>query len=372
MTRRMMKAQTTVQDLPDQCLAYVFSLLHSKADKDAAALTCRPWRTIVADSRPTLILLPEDFLLDQWARRFPQVRHTFPSISSLIIYCNGIKLPKGFLMFLQDKGFSQLKSLCLENCPNVSIALMGPVAHGCPALTHLSVIASRITDAGFRSLAHGCTNLVFLEVSSTQITDAGIDVVLTKCPNMMEIQVKENYGSIEGWGFRNGKALQILKACGFCMTDAGFEEGLQGAKSLRHLDLRLEKPWPSLAPISECCNLLEVLCLRFCQSLDDFVIQRIAQCCKELRELNVTSCHRVTLCGWQVLAHSAIKLEDLYVNECKGFNEDSLLAIEIGCPKLSRFVISSPLISQSALERFRDSRPAVRSDFDNAWATDFL
>eukprot|EP00250_Pteridium_aquilinum_P024642 c29381_g1_i1 orf=2-328(-) len=80
---------TSVGDLPDECLAAAFCLLHSQEDKNAVALTCTKWRALEALSRHTLRFAYEDakpaneieFLHD----RLMYALRTFPHILRITV-----------------------------------------------------------------------------------------------------------------------------------------------------------------------------------------------------------------------------------------------------------------------------------------------
>ena len=121
------------------------------------------------------------------------------------------------IMFGGGKRFSELRTLGLGGCENITDASLSEVGRGCSNLQKLNLTQCRnITDASVSKVARGCSNLQKLSlVGCENITDVSLSEVGRGCLNLQTL---------------------ILTRC-FNITDASLVEIGRGCSNLQRLDL---------------------------------------------------------------------------------------------------------------------------------------
>ena len=96
------------------------------------------------------------------------------------------------IIFVRDGRFSELQSLKLWGCYNITHASLANVVRRCPNLQSLDLgDCYHINDASVLVVARGCSNLQSLDLRWCQnITDASLGEVARRCSNLQSLNLK--------------------------------------------------------------------------------------------------------------------------------------------------------------------------------------
>ncbi|MCO5557194.1 hypothetical protein L7F22_010754 [Adiantum nelumboides] len=249
------------------------SFLDSKQDRDAAALTCRSWRSLLSGRLRTMVCvqldlkdirappagtIPHYFRQSErrWSHAAEEVQQAmaaFPAATSLTIQGLNCDLSSSgrqlFPPMVATVGAvslfpslpSRLTSLSLRDVCLVNTRQWAShLAIDCPALTHLhlklvdlnyieSAPSSRqmITDSHLAALAHGCRRLTSLTIyaSMEAVTDTGLETLLRHSAALSHLSlcyIPYNYrwpSTLQGWGLRGAcNSASLTSAPLTCLT----------------------------------------------------------------------------------------------------------------------------------------------------------
>ncbi|GMF33310.1 unnamed protein product [Phytophthora fragariaefolia] len=238
-----------------------------------------------------------------------------------------------------------------------------------------------VTDATLQEVVLTVPNLRGLNLSGcSHITDAGLWAVARHCQAQLDTIYLAQCEKVTELGLRllahncrlvlvdlsdcqqlNDAALQTLAAgCWMIETfimkrcrgvsDAGIVKIAQCCKDLRHLDVsecsRLgEYGDKALLEIGKCCPKLRVLDLFGCQHVHDPGVRAIAKGCPLLTTLKLTGCRDVSSVAIRALAQQCTQLEVLSLSGCIKTTNSDLHLLATNCPQLTWLDISgSPSI----------------------------
>ena len=185
-----------------------------------------------------------------------------------------LKLPTSvtdeeMLIMFSGERFSELQSLNLYCCSNITDASVMEVARRCSNLQSLNLYCcSNITDASMMEVARRCSNLQTLSLGGcSNITDTSVMEVARRCSKLQSL----NHG---GYGSR--------------ITDASVMEVARG------------------------CSNLHTLNLQFCRNITDASVMEVARRCSNLQTLNLGDCYNITDACKNALRQSHPKLQLKY------------------------------------------------------------
>lgn len=362
---------TTIMDLPDDCLLFIFMRLTCGSDREAFGLTCHKWLGIQNRNRHSLQF---DCSFTNFDLPLSKTPHTvdkyelhrllnrFQYLQSLSL-SGCTELPDLALKQLEHYGAS-LQALCLDCCLRITDVGLSFVANGCPSLMVLSLYRCNISDRGLEALAKSCAGLEYINLSHcSSITDRGISFIVQNCVHLCAMRIN-NCKSINGVGFKGClKTLACLEAESCDLEPEGILS-IVGGGALEYLNVS-NLSWSihgdGLAAIGAgFATKLRVLNLRLCRTIGDESVGAIAKGCPSLVEWNLALCHDIRVAGWESIALNCHNLEKLHVNRCRNLCDRGLQALKNGCKKLSVLYISGcPRLSSFAIELFRLSRGNV-------------
>ncbi|XP_074579461.1 F-box protein At1g47056-like [Curcuma longa] len=329
-------------DLPDDCLAFVFHFL-SSADRKKCSLVCRRWLAVEGQSRRRLSLDARAVLLVA----APSIFARFDAVTKLALKCD-------------------------RHSESIGDEALVLIAARCRSLARLKIRACRaVTDGGMAAVAEHCPGLRKLSVGSCTFGYAGVDAVVKRCPMLEELSIKRLRGlpdasamveSIIGAASLQSICLKELYN-GQCFTSliAG-SSNLKTLKLIRCsgdwdrlleniadkvpgiVEIHLEKLQVSdrgLAALSSCAD-LEILHLVKTPECTDAGLAAIAERCRLLRKIHIDGwkTNRIGDEGLIVVARQCPNLQELVLI---GVNPTarSMGLIASDCPKLERLALCS-------------------------------
>ncbi|WCJ37324.1 F-box/LRR-repeat protein 12 [Euphorbia peplus] len=360
---------TSIVHLSDDLLHIIFQFLDCHSDRESFGLTCHRWLNIQNINRrslqfqcsfsvydlafslsgrtPTIGVLHLRRLL----ARFRQLTH--------LSLCGCTNLPDTALTPLPFVG-SQLESLFLDCCFDLTDNGLSLIATSCPFLTLISLYRCKFTDAGLQSLASGCSNLKRINLSNCGIvSDVGLGEISRSC-HQLEAVIISCCDKISGTGFSGCSPTLTYIEAESCKLQPKGISGMVSGGGLEYLDVSGISTF-SLAGIG--CGLgmrIRILNMRMCRDIGDESIIAIAKGCPLLEEWNLALCHEVRIPGWESIGKNCNKLEKLHVNRCRNLCNTGFQALREGCKSLSVLYMSTgSRLSPSALMFFRLSRGNV-------------
>lgn len=361
---------TTIMDLPDDCLSFVFQWLDCLSDREAFGLTCRRWLLIQNLNRRSLqfqcslsYLIPsslsqhnltvEYFHLYRLLGRFQHLQSL--SLSGCTL------LSDEAMTSLQFCG-THLRALYLDCCLSITDGGLSKAAAACPLLEDISIYRCRITDVGLRSLAYFCTGLKHMNLSHCSlISDDGLRALTQACRHIQSISLS-TCRYVSGTGFKGISPTLISVEADYCnLRGEGIKEILSGG-GIQYLNVSsCGIGGDGLAAMSAgLASNLRILNLRRCVNIGDESIMAIAKCCPLLQEWNLALCHSVRIPGWESIGKNCHNLEKLHVNRCRNLCDRGLEALRNGCKHLTVLYASRCFgFSTTAIELFKCYRGDV-------------
>ncbi|KAL0369875.1 UNVERIFIED_CONTAM: F-box/LRR-repeat protein 12 [Sesamum angustifolium] len=364
---------TSIVQLPDDCLYFIFQRLESSNDRESFGLTCHRWLCIQNSSRrslqfqcsftqlnPTSLSQPSTtinfFHLHRLLCRFPQLQSL--SLSGCI------ELPDSGLSVLLNYGL-KLESLHLDCCFGITDHGLSFVAGGCPLLRIISLYRCSVTDIGLENLSQSCLNLKDVNLSyCSLISDHGIRALSQNCRHLRSINIS-HCRNVTGVGFQGcSQTLAYLEADSCKLEPEGISAIVSGG-GLEYLNIS-NLAWcingHGLTTIdARFISKLRVLNFRLCRTIDDDAIVKIAQGCPLLEEWNLALCHEISILGWESIGSKCRNLERLHVNRCRNLSDQGLQALRDGCRRLRKLYLGRcRLISSIAIEMFKYLRNDVQ------------
>ncbi|KAJ9177299.1 hypothetical protein P3X46_012533 [Hevea brasiliensis] len=313
------------EDIPDECLAYIFQFL-STGDRKSCSLVCRRWLLVDGRNRHRLSLHAKVEIFSC----IPSLFTRFDSVTKLSLRCDR-------------------KSMSLNDDTFVMISVR------CQKLERLKIRGCReITDDGMAAFAENCKNLRKLSFGSCAFGTKGINAVLDHCKALEDLSIKRLRGIHDGANtIAPGAAASSLKS--ICLKELvngqSFEQLVIGAKNLKTLkiirclgdwdkvlqiignennlliDVHLERIQMSdigLAAISKWVN-MEILHIVKTPECSNFGLVCVAENCKQLRKLHID--------GWRT----------------NRIGDEGLIAVAKHCPNLQELVLIGVDATQASL-----------------------
>ncbi|KAL5794429.1 hypothetical protein ACOSP7_003023 [Xanthoceras sorbifolium] len=356
---------TSIMDLPDDCLCFIFQWLDCSSDRDSFGLTCHRWFNIQNLSRRSLQF---ECSLTQLSRS--SLSQTSLNVTSFHVYrlltryqhlqqlslSGCTDLPDSGLSLLQYYG-SKLQSLYLDCCFGITDNGLSLIGTGCPSITSISFYRCTITDTGLDILANACPTLMHVNLSyCSHISDHGLQALSQKCSLLRGVTVSYCRG-VTGIGFKGCSPTLAYIDAESCKLEPEGVMGVVSGGGLEFLNVS-GVTWFSgggLAAIGTgFATRLKILNLRMCRNVGDESIVAIAKGCPLLQEWNLALCHHVKISGWESIGVNCNNLEKLHVNRCRHLCDRGLQALRDGCKRLLVLYMNQNIwISDLAKELFK-------------------
>ena len=170
-------------------------------------------------------------------------------------------------VFIRRHGLSQVTSIDLNHCHQISDIGVSAIAQGCPLLTSINLErCESISDVGVSAIAQGCPLLTLIRLDRCErISDIGLSAVAQGCPLLTSIALY-NCGSISDLG---------------------------------------------VSAIAQGCPLLTSIDLRYCDRISYVGVSAIVQGCRLLTSMNLTGCDRLSETALSLLRFNNPQIEIL-------------------------------------------------------------
>lgn len=363
---------TSIINLPDDCLFFIFQWLDCSCDRESFGLTCRRWLHIQNLSRQSLqfqcsftqlnLSSPSQITFNVQSFHLYRLFTRFRHLQSLSL-SGCTELLDLDLTQLQYCG-SNLQTLCLDCCSGITDHGLSLVATYCPLLVVISLYRCSITDAGLEILANSCSALKDVNLSYCDlVSDHGLSALSQGCRQLRAVRIS-HCKDVNGIGFKGGSPTLAYIDADSCKLEPEGILGIVSGGGLEYLNVSIPNSWiygNGLAGIGTgFATSLKILNLRLCRTVGDESIVAIAKGCPLLQEWNLALCHEVRLPGWELIGLNCHNLEKLHVNRCRNLCDRGLLALRDGCKRLSVLYMSQCCkITSTAIELFKCYRGKV-------------
>ncbi|CAN6554399.1 unnamed protein product [Malus baccata var. baccata] len=288
---------TTIMDLPDDCLIFIFQCLVSGSDRESFGLTCHRCLRVQNLSRRSL----------QFQCSFKQL-----DISSLSLSAFTLVVP----IWVHRATRFRLVPLVLC-CLGITDHGLYMAATGCPSLQVISLYRCQITDFGLGNLDKSCSVLKDVNLLYCYcISDCGLKALSQVCRQLQAVKISHCKG-ITGVGFKGSSSTLAYVGAKSCKLEPECLLGIVSGGGIEYLNISgiLQNCRNGLAAIGRGFAFrLKILNLRLCRTFGDMSIVAIAEGCP--------------------LLHFH-KLEKLHVNRCRNLCDQGLVALRNGCKQLS-------------------------------------
>ncbi|KAG8371623.1 hypothetical protein BUALT_Bualt13G0107500 [Buddleja alternifolia] len=364
---------TSIFQLSDDCLYFIFQRLDSSLDRESFGLTCHRWLHIQNSSRRSL----------QFQCSFTQL--SVPSLSQPSMNVNSFHLYKLLNRFqqlhslslsgcteLQDSCLSmlitygsKLQSLHLECCFRITDHGLSFIANGCPFLTVVSLYRCNITDTGLSTLTKSCSSIKDVNLSyCLHISDHGITALSKNCRHLRAIRIS-HCRNVNGLGFQGCSQSLIYLEADSCKLEPEGITAIVSGGGLEYLNisnLRWCIRGHGFGVIdSQFIARLKVIDFRLCRTIDDEAVVKIARGCPLLEEWNLALCHEIRIGGWRSIGSNCGNLKQLHVNRCQNLCDQGLVALRDGCRRLRKLYLGRcRQIGWTTIEMFKCLRSDVQ------------
>ncbi|KAL9453952.1 hypothetical protein AB3S75_009539 [Citrus x aurantiifolia] len=365
--------QTSVMDLPDDCLRFIFQWLDCGTDRESFGLTCHRWLDIQNLCRRSLQFQCSFTLLTRSSLSQPIIDIRSFHVSRLLTrfqHLNWLslsgctELPDLGLNQLQNYG-SKLQTLYLDCCFQITDNGLSMIATDCSSLTSISLYRCNVTDVGLETLANTCSTLMRVNLSyCLHISDCGLRALSQGCSQLTAVRIS-SCRSVTGIGFNGCSPTLAYIDAESCQLGPEGIIGIVSGGGLEFLNvsgMSLTLNGGGLAAIGTgYATRLKTLNLRMCRNVGDESIVAIAKGCPLLEEWNLSLCHEVRFPGWASVGLSCNNLEKLHVNRCRNLCDRGLQALRDGCKQLLILYVNKKnnRVSLTAWELFKMYRGNV-------------
>jgi hypothetical protein len=135
------------------------------------------------------------------------------------------------------------------------------------------------------------------------------------------------------------------------LTDVGIIKLAENCKDIRELNLRWDNVYTpytdkAIIAIGENCKNLTDLNLLNCNKVTDLGIKVIGENCKNLTDLNLLNCSKVTDEGIKVIGENCKNLTALNLWNCSKVTDEGIKVIGENCPNLKNIWLSGTAVSE--------------------------
>lgn len=365
-----MEVSSSIMDLSDDCLIFIFQALDCQADQESFGLTCRRWLHIQNITRLSLQfhcsfslfnVNPSQSNFSVGSYHLSRLLTRFSHLQSLSL-SGCTELPDSALAQLQSSGH-RLRALHLDCCFGITDSGITLIGSSCPNLAVISLYRCPVTDTGLEALACSCPGLRDVNLAYCyRITDSGLRALSQGCRELRAVNISF-CRNLSGIGFRGCSQTLVHVDAESCKLEPEGIMAIIGGSGLEYLNIS-GMSW-GLGANGLCsigggfCKRLKIINLRMCRTIGDNSISAIAKGCPLLEEWNLALCHEVKLQGWESIGKFCNNLEILHVNRCRNLCDSGIQALRDGCRRLSILYISKAYRT-SAIELFKLQRGRVQ------------
>lgn len=270
----------------------------------------------------------------------------------------------------QFQSVIDLHQHALDSGITVTDATLQEVVNTVPHVRGLRLTGcTQITDAGIWAIARQCAQLDSIYLAGCErITELGLRLLahncrlvlvdLSDCPQLNDTILQSIAAGC--WMIQTF----IMKRCQR-ISDAGIVKIAQCCKDLRHLDVSEcdrvgEYGDKALVEIGRCCPQLRVLDLFGCRHVHDLGVRAVARGCPRLTTLKLTGCQGVSSMAIQALAKQCHELKVLSLAGCVKTTNEDLCELAIHCQRISWLDISgSPNIDAQGVRALAQNCAAI-------------
>jgi hypothetical protein len=380
---------------PEEVVEHIFSFLSSHSDRNMVSLVCKVWYEIERLSRRSVFVgncyavRPEHVV---W--RFPNVRaltvkgkphfadfnlvppdwggYAGPWIAAAVRGCVGLEELRMKRMVVSDeslellaRSFPRFKALVLISCEGFSTEGLADIASHCKLLRELNLQENDVEDRGPRWLScfpDSCTSLVSLNFACIkgEVDSASLERLVAKSPNLRSLRLNRAV-SVDTLSKVLMRAPNLEDLGTGNLTDefqtesyTRLNNALEKCKMLRSLSGFWDASPVCVPFIYPLCHQLTGLNLSYTPTLDYSDLTKMIARCVKLQRLWVLDC--ISDKGLQVVASTCKDLQELrvfpsdfYVAGYSAVTELGLVAISLGCSKLSSLLYFCHQMTNDAL-----------------------
>ncbi|KAL5732071.1 F-box/LRR-repeat MAX2 A [Ranunculus cassubicifolius] len=377
--------QTHLHDIPEVILSNILSSIDSPRTRNSYSLVCKKWLFIERSTRTSLTLrgnVRNMFMVPSCFRNVTELDLSLLSPWGHSILPDSSQDSVVLAQFLH-LAFPNVQSLTIYSRTPLILQLLAPQW---PNLRHVKLVrwhqrCSAPVGADFFPLFENCKSLVSLDLSDFYCWTEDLPSALEIHPDLAKLLTYLNLLTLPSAdGFKSNEIITITGACPnlgellvTCMFDPRYidfvgDEALmalaENCRKLFHLHLAdtssllnvrvdvedegytSEDAKISLGTFEEMFGklpLLEELVLDICHNVRDsgVVLEVLNSKCPKLRSVKLGQFHGVCRPGDTKIEGIAMckGLESLWIKNCADLNDNSLMGIALGCPKLAKFHI---------------------------------
>eukprot|EP00899_Mesostigma_viride_P000706 jgi/Mesvir1/10636/Mv09274-RA.1 len=230
-----------------------------------------------------------------------------------------------------------LKYLNLAGCGDVTGIDLSAIAASCRGLEALDVSGCDIDSRSVKEVARSCHALRRLAVACCKgVTNNTLVVLSQHCPQLEELDVEET--RVTGRGIAT-----LARAC----------------PRLQRLRVPACATDDIIVQVADHCRELEQLSVRHCGRVTDASIVSIAACCPRLQRLDASGCSRITDAGVTSLARGCPGLGHLDIPSAE-VSDEGMRAVAEHCRQLEYLGVSYQRITDAALLEIVCNCPQLR------------
>lgn len=367
--------QTSIEDLPDECLFEVFRRLPGGQERSSCACVSKRWLMLLSsicgdEICPTEVaqsLAPEESpasveavnALKSNEKDAAVVEKVEPLVEDPEVDSCGylsrclegkkatdVRLASIAIGTASRGGLGKLSIRGSNSSRGVTDVGLKAIARGCSSLKALSLWnVSTIGDAGLIEIASRCHMLEKLDICQCpEISDKALLAVANNCPNLTTLAI-ESCGKIGNESLQSiGRSCPNLKS--FSIKNCPLIED-QGIASL-------------VSSTSYSLTKMNVQAL----NIGDMSLAVIGHYGKSLTDLSLTGLQNVTEKGFWVMGNGQglQKLSSFVVTSCRGVTDLGLGAVAKGCPNLKHFCLRKcAFLSDNGLVSFAKVAASLES-----------
>ncbi|KAI9106700.1 hypothetical protein K1719_022228 [Acacia pycnantha] len=345
------KQQTSIEDLPDECLFEIFRRLPGGQERSSCACVSKRWLWLLSNICKDEICSSEKTSHENDVTGEEAGVEEFGGGGYLSRDLEGKKATDVGLAAIAVGTASRggLGKLSIRGgnsgCAVTNLGLRA-VAHGCPSLKALSLWnVSTIDDEGLIKIASGCPQLKKLDLCyCPMISDKALIAVAKNCPNLTEL-------SIESCPRIGNEGLQAIGQLSTSLRSLSIKKcarvGDQGIASL----------------FSSASFLLTKVKLE-ALAISDLSLAVIGHYGKAVTDLALKYLPNVSEKGFWLMGngHGLQKLNSLSIASCHGVTDIGLDALGRGCPNLKHlYLCKSAFLSDYGLVSFSKAALSIES-----------
>ena len=249
----------------------------------------------------------------------------------------------------KDSVWSELQTLNLADCWNITDASVRAVARRCSKLQSLNLAEQKnITDASVSEVARRCSNLQTLNLycypSNPNITDTSVMEVARQCSNLQSL----NLGGCDK--ITDASVSEVASGCSNLhtldladcdkITDASVSEVARRCSNLQTLNLGgygSKITDASVSEVAQQCPNLRTLDLGYCKNITDLSVLEVARRCSNLQTLDLEECDKITDLSVLEVARRCSNLQTLDLYNCRKITDACMNALGQSHPELDVF-----------------------------------